>query len=122
MNVLEEPIACLITYVSWLFPKAVAEGFKLSIIDNLIFSFLYLLSSRICLERVTSRFKVPFSLCVAYVRVLVACLMVCFNEVLENLMRECYILHFSLSLSLRFSARSTSPRAFTVEIQRSSYN
>jgi hypothetical protein len=26
--------------------------------------------------------------------------MVCFNEVLENLMRECYILHFSLSLSL----------------------
>ena len=41
INVLEEPIACLITYVSWLFPKAVAEGFKLSIIDIqfLVFAF-----------------------------------------------------------------------------------
>jgi hypothetical protein len=33
-----------------------------------------------------------------------------------------YSSFLSLSLSLRFSARSTSPRAFTVEIQRSSYN
>ncbi|KAG6760154.1 hypothetical protein POTOM_036655 [Populus tomentosa] len=33
INVVEEPIAFLITYVSWLSPKTVAEGFKLSIID-----------------------------------------------------------------------------------------
>ena len=100
INVLEEPIAFLITYVSWLSPKAVAEGFKLPIIDiqsTSICSFLVFAFFSHLLEKGYFPVQGPFSLCVACERVLVACLMACFNEVLENLMRECYLLHFSLS-------------------------
>jgi len=126
INVLEEPIAFLITYVSWLSPKAVAEGFKLPIIDiqsTSICSFLVFAFFSHLLE------KGYFPVQGAFLSLRGSCTRACsmFDGLLQwgfgkPNARMLYSSFLSLSLSLRFSARSTSPRAFTVEIQRSSYN